>query len=150
MIKHNIRPLQESDLYDGFLKTLDNLRKPENGKSNESLDPIKAKQIFAQIEKNPNHFTYVAVGEQGVFSTATLLIENKFIHGGKNIGHIEDVVTRKGFEGKGASKAILLELLDIAKQNNCYKTILDCADDVRPFYEKLGFKKVSHSMRFDH
>ncbi|MBI3874193.1 MAG: hypothetical protein HY307_04240, partial [Arcobacter sp.] len=27
-----------------------------------------------------------------------------------------------------------------AKDIGCYKTILDCTDEVKPFYEKLGFK----------
>ncbi len=148
--KYEVRPLRKEDLYNGFLKTLDNLRKPDNLESNHDLDFEKASSVFSQIEQNSNHFTYVAVNEHGVFSTITLLIENKFIHEGRNIGHIEDVVTRKGFEGQGASKSILCKLLDIAKENNCYKTILNCKDDKILFYEKIGFEQAHNEMRFDH
>jgi len=41
-------------------------------------------------------------------------------------------------------------LLEFAKNRGCYKTILDCTDDVKPFYEKLGFKLIANELRFDH
>jgi len=41
-------------------------------------------------------------------------------------------------------------LLRYAKEQGCYKTILDCVDDVKPFYEKLGFKHNANALRFDH
>ena len=40
-------------------------------------------------------------------------------------------------------------LIDISKNRGCYKTILDCTDDVKPFYEKLGFKQVANELRLD-
>ena len=36
-----------------------------------------------------------------IIGSTTLLIEQKFIHDGGKVGHIEDVVTRKGYEGFG-------------------------------------------------
>gem|GEM_PF-6611522 len=30
------------------------------------------------------------------------------------------------------------------------KTILDCSDNVKPFYEKLGFKHNSNELRYNH
>ncbi len=41
-------------------------------------------------------------------------------------------------------------LLEYAQKQGCYKTILDCTDEVKPFYEKLGFKHVANELRFDH
>ena len=41
-------------------------------------------------------------------------------------------------------------LLEKSQNRGCYKTILDCTDDVKPFYEKLGFKAIANEMRFDH
>jgi len=148
---YEIRPIKKEDLYNGFLKTLDNLRKPKTLKSNHDLDPKRAYEIFSQIDQNPNHFTYVAVNEKdGVFSTVTLFIENKFIHEGENVGHIEDVVTRENFGGRGASKSILQELLKIAKEHNCYKTILNCDEELIEFYKKIGFERAHNEMRFNH
>jgi len=40
-------------------------------------------------------------------------------------------------------------LLEVSKNRGCYKTILNCTDDVKRFYEKLGFKQVASELRFD-
>ena len=45
---------------------------------------------------------------------------------------------------------IVMSLLEVAKERKCYKTILDCKDDVKQFYERIGFKHESSGMRFDH
>ena len=139
-----IRQLEESDLENGFLNSLDSLRKASD------LESDIAKQIFNKIKQNDNHLIFVAeIGDKIVGST-TLLIEQKFIHQGGKVGHIEDVVVSKENQGKGIGEKLISSVLDFAKQNQCYKTILDCNDDVKEFYEKLGFKKHNNCMRFDH
>jgi glucosamine-phosphate N-acetyltransferase len=92
----------------------------------------------------------VAEMDGKVVGSTTLLIEQKFIHQGGLVGHIEDVVVDKNFQGQKIGEKIMKYLLDIAKNQGCYKTILDCTDDVKPFYEKLGFKQVANELRFDH
>ena len=139
-----IRKLQKKDLYNGFLLSLDSLRKSSH------LKPKKANTIFDKISKNPDHIIYVAINDGKVIGATTLLIEQKFIHDGGKIGHIEDVVVRKGYQGKGVGKKIVNALLKYAEKKGCYKTILDCTEDLIPFYENLGFKRHSNSMRFDH
>jgi glucosamine-phosphate N-acetyltransferase len=139
-----IRELQENDLFNGFLESLDSLRKASN------LDAQKAKRIYSKIKSNPNHVIFVAVLDGKVVGSTTMIIEPKFIHDGGCVGHIEDVVVSKEHQKKGIGEKLVTELLDYAKKNNCYKTILDCKDDVKPFYEKIGFKKESNCMRFDH
>lgn len=84
-----------------------------------------------------------------IIGTATLLIEQKFIHNGGRVGHIEDVATRAGFEGIGVGKKIIQKLIETSKELQCYKIILDCDDKVIGFYEKLGFKKKAVMMRLD-
>lgn len=139
-----IRKLQKKDLYNGFLSSLDSLRKSSH------LKPKKANTIFDKISKNPDYVIYVAINDGKVIGTTTLLIEQKFIHDGGKVGHIEDVVIRNGYQGKGVGKKIVNALLKYAEKKGCYKTILDCTDDLIPFYENLGFKRHSNSMRFDH
>lgn len=139
-----IREIEERDFERGFLQSLDSLRKASD------LTQEKAKEIYNKIKLNPNHKIFVAqLGDEVVGST-TLLIEPKFIHKGGLVGHIEDVVVAKSFQGKGVGEKLIHASLDYAKNHGCYKTILDCSDDVKPFYEKIGFKKHSNSMRFDH
>ncbi len=139
-----IRKIEESDLDNGFLESLDNLKKAS------SLSKEKARDILKEISANPNHVIFVAVLNDKIIGATTLLIEQKFIHDGGLVGHIEDVVVSKEHEGRGIGFKIMQAALDYAKSQGCYKTILDCDDKVKPFYERLGFKMHSNGMRFDH
>ena len=139
-----IRELEEKDLSNGFLESLDSLRKASD------LSPKKAKEIFKKIKSDKNYKIYVAVLDSKVVGTTTLFIEQKFIHDGGKVGHIEDVAVRKEYQGKGVGQKVVKALLEYAKKEGCYKTILDCTDDLVSFYEKTGFKRHSNSMRFDH
>ena len=56
------------------------------------------------------------------------------------VGHIEDVVVSKEFEGRGIGMKLVRSLLEKAEIMNCYKTILDCKDELIPFYERIGFR----------
>ena len=139
-----IREIEEDDLEKGFLETLDFLRNTGD------LDKNKANEILKKIKQNPNHIIYVAIDNKKIVGSTTLLIEQKFIHDGGLVGHIEDVVVRKDYEGKGIGIKLVTSLLERAKEKNCYKTILDCKDDVKQFYERIGFKRESNGMRYDH
>lgn len=139
-----IRKLRKDDLDKGFLTTLDSLRKASD------IDKSKAEEIFKKIDSNPDYLIAVAEIDGRIVGSTTLLVEQKFIHKGGIVGHIEDVVVDKNFQGQKIGEKIITYLLEIAKNQGCYKTILDCTDDVRPFYEKLGFKKVANELRFDH
>ena len=139
-----IREIEENDLEKGFLESLDFLRKASD------IDKNKAKEILKKIKQNPNHIIHVAVDDNKIVGSTTLFIEQKFIHDGGLVGHIEDVVVRKDYEGKGIGIKLVMSMLKHAKEKNCYKTILDCKDDVKQFYERIGFKHESNGMRYDH
>ena len=139
-----IRELKNEDLENGFLTTLDSLRQTSN------IEKDTANEIFDKIENNPDHIIAVALKEGKVVGAATLLLESKFIHNGSIVGHIEDVVVDRNYQGQKIGEKIIKYLLEFAKTKGCYKTILDCVDDVKPFYEKLGFKHNANALRFDH
>ena len=139
-----IREIVESDIENGFLESLDSLRKASD------LDKEIGKDILRKIIANPDHIIYVAEFKGKIVGSTTLLIEQKFIHGGGKVGHIEDVVVSKEFEGKGIGMLLVMSLVTIAKSNNCYKTILDCQDELISFYERIGFKQESNQMRYNH
>ena len=139
-----IRKIIESDLENGFLESLDNLRQTSN------LEQSSARNILKKILENENLIIHVAELNGKIVGSTTLLIEQKFIHEGGFVGHIEDVVVNKKFEGQGIGMKLVLSLLDVAKEKKCYKTILNCEDKLIPFYEKIGFKQKSIEMRFDH
>ena len=139
-----IRELKKEDLWNGFLTSLDSLRQASD------IDKEKAEEIFEKINSNSDHIIAVAELDGKIVGSTTLLIEQKFIHRGGLVGHIEDVVVDKNFQGQKIGEKIMKYLLEIAKNRGCYKTILDCTDDVKPFYEKLGFKSIANELRFDH
>jgi len=144
MSEIKIREIVESDIDIGFLESLDSLKKASN------LDKNTAKNILKKIIENPDHIIHVAEVNEKIVGSTTLLIEQKFIHEGGKVGHIEDVVVSKEFEGRGIGIKLVTSLLEIAKAKNCYKTILDCKDELIPFYERIGFKQESNQMRYNH
>lgn len=139
-----IRELRKEDLWNGFLTTLDSLRQASD------IGRNKADEIFEKINSNPDHIVVIAEVDGKIVGTTTLLIEPKFIHKGGLVGHIEDVVVDKNFQGQKIGEKIMKYILEYAKNRGCYKTILDSTDDVKPFYEKLGFKYIANELRFDH
>jgi len=143
MTEITIRELKKEDLWNGFLTSLDSLKEASN------IDKNKAGAIFDKINSNPDHIIAVAEMNGEIVGSTTLLIESKFIHNGGLVGHIEDVVVNKNYQGQKIGEKIMNFLIEISKKRGCYKTILDCTDDVKPFYEKLGFKQVSNELRLD-
>ena len=77
---------------------------------------------------------------------AKLIIEEKLIHGGSKVGHIEDLVVDEKFRGKGYGKILLDYLIKKSKYFKCYKTILNCKLSNVGFYEKQGFKSNNVEM----
>ena len=70
---------------------------------------------------------------------------SKKIRGGC-IGFIEDVVVSKKYRKKGIGEMIIKYLINKAKQESCYKLVLECKDETKIFYKKMGFKKSGHAM----
>ena len=62
------------------------------------------------------------------------------------IGFIEEIVVIENYRGRGIGKLIMRELIDNARNENCYKLVLECREEKKFFYEKLGFICSGHSM----
>ncbi len=145
-IEFEVREMSPKDLQRGFFETLSNLA--EVGGISE--DQENAKEVLREITSYPFCKIFVAVKNDGeIVGSNTLLIEQKFIHNGGKVGHIEDVVTKKGYEGLGIGTALVGKSLRFARQMKCYKVILDCSEENVPFYRKIGFNEHGISMRYD-
>lgn len=141
-----VRRIEEDDLRNGFFQTLSNLT--EVGEISNDLE--KAKGIFHKIKSNSLYNILVAVKDDGeIIGAATLLLEQKFIHDGGKVGHIEDIVTKKGYERMGVGSTLVQASVELARKNNCYKVILDCAEKNVVFFEKVGFRRHGILMRYD-
>lgn len=90
--------------------------------------------------------TVVVVVDDKVVATAAIQIEPKFYG---NVGHIEDVATLESYRGRGFGRMAVEECVQVARQNGCYKVILDCADHNVDWYTKLGFFKFENQMRMN-
>ena len=80
-----------------------------------------------------------------IIGSGTIIYEPKIIHGGKSVGHIEDIIVDKNHRNKGIAQNILNMLVKLAK-NKCYKVILDCKEELVEFYSKNGFNKNGYQM----
>jgi glucosamine-phosphate N-acetyltransferase len=81
-----------------------------------------------------------------IVSTGTVFIEPKLIRGGKSVAHIEDIIVHEKYRYKGIASAVIEFLKTYAKENGCYKIILNCRDSVKPFYEKCEFSQNGSQM----
>lgn len=82
-----------------------------------------------------------------VVSRGYILIDQK--PSGRPAGMVEDVWTDENVRKQGLATEIVKTLINIAKTHKCYKVILDCSDENKRLYEKLGFKPWQNSMRLD-
>lgn len=136
-----ITELQPADLWHGFLETLASL-------SDVDLTPEEALSIL-ESRRRAGVRTFVAREGAAVVGTATLIVEQKFIHCGGPVGHIEDVAVHRDHQRKGIGAALVRHATEEARKLGCYKVILNCFEDRVPFYEGLGFRTHDVGMRVD-
>jgi bifunctional N-acetylglucosamine-1-phosphate-uridyltransferase/glucosamine-1-phosphate-acetyltransferase GlmU-like protein len=97
---------------------------------------------------NKKHL-FVVRYEDTIVGTGSILVENKLIRNIGKASHIEDIVIDDAYRGLGLAKRLMLDLIQCSKDEGCYKIILDASDDVKVFYEKLGFYQHANSMRLN-
>ena len=136
-----IRLMDATDLRRGFLTALGALKPAD-------LTDEQAIEIFRRRMRSRVR-TYVALMDDRVAGTGSLFIEPKFIHNGGIVGHIEDVAVHVAYQQHGVGASVVRHLLDVCREAGCYKVILDCEENVIPFYEKLGFHRWEHALRVD-
>lgn len=134
------RNLQINDYYNGYLDLLSQLT--EVNKENITFE--KFSNFIKKL--NDNHKIIVIIHENKIVANGTLLIEDKIIHGISKVGHIEDVVVDSESRGLGLGKKIVTYMTDLAKENNCYKVILNCKEENCGFYQKCGYVRKETEM----
>lgn len=139
-----IRNLQKADLQNGFLETLDTLKNASD------IDPARAEEIFEKMDASPDYTVIVAEAGGRIVGTVTLFIDQKFIHRGGRVGHVEDLAVMDGHQKNKIGSRLMTRLLEEAQERGCYKTILNCPDHIIPFQSKMGFKMGVCNMRHDH
>ena len=96
--------------------------------------------ILSNIKSNLNHNIFIYLdSSSNILGAITLLLEQKFIHDGKYVGHIEDFVVKKEYRAINIGSQLLNHAINVSKENNCYKVILDCDERLVNYYGKYGF-----------
>lgn len=130
-----IRKLTKSDDHIQFLSLLSKLNNYSY-----NLDPKKFIENLDVINSQ-NSFVLIGLINNEIVCTGKLFIETKFSN---PVGHIEDVVVK--YKRQGLGRKIMKELINISKNNNCYKLVLNCSNENEIFYKKLGFSVEGYQM----
>jgi len=134
--------LKNTQIKNQYLELLSYLTKVEPMSNEDFLSKIDEISRHGEIILcyciKDNIITFVGSG--------TIFIEPKLIRGTRSVGHIEDIVVHPLYRGKGMANKIVESLMDYARINNCYKTILDCDPVIKKVYEKAGMKEKGIQM----
>jgi NDP-sugar pyrophosphorylase family protein/predicted GNAT family N-acyltransferase len=142
---HNltIRPLEVGDYNKGYL---DLLKQLSDTITISSIDEFET--LYKQVS-SPTQTVYVLEDKltHQVVANCTLVVERKFIRGGKNVVHIEDVVVDDSYRGlKIGGQLMRYIVAKSALHLDAYKIILDCKEGLEKFYSNSGFNKTAIQM----
>lgn len=88
-------------------------------------------------------------GDKVMVAMGTIFIEHKLIHNCSCVGHIEDIVVHEKYRNMNFGKFLIDYLVNIAKERQTYKVILNCSEENMRFYQKCGFHKSNLEMRLN-
>ena len=87
---------------------------------------------------DPSSTTMVVCEGNTIIGVASIHVIYKL---SRTLGLIEDVAVNKDHRGKGIGKSLVEKLIEIGKQKNCDKIVLNTSEKNSKFYEKIGFEK---------
>jgi ribosomal protein S18 acetylase RimI-like enzyme len=96
------------------------------------------KTLNPDYPNNPSSTTMVVSEGNTIIGVASIHIIYKL---SRTLGLIEDVAVNKDHRGKGIGKSLVEKLIEIGKQKNCDKIVLNTSEKNSKFYEKIGFEK---------
>jgi GNAT superfamily N-acetyltransferase len=109
-------------------------------------DPLPGRQaveaVWGQAMANPGIRYFGGYDEDALVSSCTITLIPNLTRGCRPYGVIENVVTHASFRGRGWGKRLLLEALEFAWAQGCYKVMLMTGRKDEPtlrFYEGAGF-----------
>ena len=136
-VKMELRELNEKDL-ESLIKLYEQL-----DDANGNFTAEDARKIWkTEIEGNKKIKYFGAVENGKVISTCYCLIIPNLTHLGSSIAFVENVVTDSEYRGQGLGRKVMEMAIEFARENNCYKVILQSASfrkEAHQFYKNLGF-----------
>lgn len=110
-------------------------------------------KVWDHIENNTIKY-FIAKDHGKIIASCYICIIPNLTYNGKSIGYIENVITDKNHRRKGIGKRLMEMAIEYAKQENCYKVVLQSGikrTEAHTFYEKIGFNgesKKAYELRF--
>lgn len=136
-VKMVLRELNEKDL-ESLIKLYEQL-----DDANGNFTAEDARKIWkTEIEGNKKIKYFGAVENGKVISTCYCLIIPNLTRLGSSIAFVENVVTDSEYRGQGLGRKVMEMAIEFARENNCYKVILQSASfrkEAHQFYKNLGF-----------
>jgi len=132
-----MRPLSLGDFHRGFLPLLSQLTTVGQ------VAEEQWQQRFNRMLSMQGTYLVTVIEDTNsgqVVGSATLVVEDKFIHECGRVGRVEDVVVSKEVRGRQLGKLLLATLTLLARKQGCYKVTLNCADPMVKFYNGFGFR----------
>ena len=149
MSDFSIRRLEKSDNWSDYALLMTQLSFSLGDKYNET----KFEQYINWLDENKNVAQVWVIVDNvsgSIVASLSVFFETKWLHGFSKVAHLEDLVVTNSQRGLGLGRLLVDYVLDICRtQVSCYKVILDCKEELEPFYEKLGFSKSGSQMRID-
>jgi glucosamine-phosphate N-acetyltransferase len=132
-----IRTLKKYD-YEQYLSLINSFRETNFSK-------IIFEEFYDKI--NANSEIYVIEEDGIIIGSGTIYYEYKFIRSISKVAHIEDIIIAEKYRGNNYGTVLLIDhLINVSQNNNCYKIILNCSDNLEKFYAKYGLIKNGISM----
>lgn len=97
-------------------------------------------KIYKATSSSTNTIYVGVMPNNDFFGTIKIIFEQKFYRPNCWVGHIEDVVVDKTYEGKGYGKLLVKYAIYLCKTHGCYKIRLSCSDHNIEFYKKSQFQ----------
>eukprot|EP00794_Sanderia_malayensis_P020229 gene20229-22205_t len=114
-----MRPLNSDDYDKGYLDLL--------------------KQLTEVGEISKEKFLDMSCGK--VIASGTMAVEYKFIHRNASRGRVEDIVVDSKYRRRHLGQLLVETLTLLSKKIGCYKTSLECTENLIPFYNQFGFDR---------
>jgi GNAT superfamily N-acetyltransferase len=113
----------------------------------------KANEAWDKIESSNTKY-FVAKDDGRIIASCYISIIPNLTFNGKSIGYLENVITDEKYRRRGIGKKIIEMAVQYAKENNCYKVVLQSGigrSDAHAFYKAIGFNgdsKKAFELRF--
>ncbi len=120
----------------------------------EIIDLEKAYSVWAATEKSNATWYFIALDDRKIVSTCNITLVPNLTRNGRPFAIIENVITDDNYRRQGVGKKVILNAVQYAKENNCYKVVLLSSSkrtESHRFYESIGFNgdsKKGFEIRF--